>query len=294
MPYTTTGLRQCLEEGAREFGWKEARQRAAESRGNGGHIRRGVGKDAGLWVVGGGRPPVTVVVKLFADGSVNLNMGASDIGTGTKTVMAMVVAEDLGIPLEKIQIENADTGTIQFTTPSDGSKTVPSEAPAFRAPAFSVKQQLLAMAGTELKVSPRELDFKGGSVGVKGSPGKEIKISNLSELTQQGVAVRGHNPFFLICCLLPGGNRKLSIGPVSSLLLGGKRKGQRDSGLFSILRRRNLPFFNLGEDTLLVTFFIQAAPDNLHAFDPAVRIHNQLEDELFPGVVSAQTFLQIG
>jgi len=198
MPYTATGLRQCLEEGSRAFGWKEALQKAAESKRSGSHIRRGVGMAGGLWVVGGGRPPATGVVKLFADGSANLNMGASDIGTGTKTVMTMVVAEELGVPLEKIQIENADTGTTQFAIASGGSKTVPSEAPAVRAAAFSVKQQLLAMAGKELKVSPSELEFKGGSVGVKGNPGKEIKINNLSELKQQGVVLgvgnRGPNP----------------------------------------------------------------------------------------------------
>ena len=197
LPYTTTGLRQCLEEGARAFGWKEARQKAVESRGSG-HIRRGVGMAGGLWVVGGGRPPVTVVVKLFADGSANLNMGASDIGTGTKTIMAMVVAEELGLPLEKIQIENADTGTTQFTTPSGGSKTVPSESPAVRAAAFSVKQQVLAMAGKDLKASLSDLEIKGGSVVVKGDPAREIKITNISELKERGVVLgvgtRGPNP----------------------------------------------------------------------------------------------------
>ncbi len=198
IPYTSTGLRQCLEEGARTFGWEEARRKAEESKRNGSHIRRGVGMAGGLWVVGGGRQPVTVVVKLFSDGSVNLNMGASDIGTGTKTVMAMVVAEELEIPLEKIQIENADTGTTQFTTPSGGSKTVPSEAPAVRAAAFSVKQQLLSMAAKELKVNSSEVEWKGASIAVKGNPGKEIQISRLSELKQQGVVlgigVRGPNP----------------------------------------------------------------------------------------------------
>jgi CO/xanthine dehydrogenase Mo-binding subunit len=197
LPYTSTGLRQCLEEGARAFGWKEARQKAAESRGSG-HIRRGVGMAGGLWVVGGGRPPATVVVKLFADGSANLNMGASDIGTGTKTVMAMVVAEELGVPVQKIQVENADTGTTQFTTPSGGSKTVPSESPAVRAAAFSVKQQLLVMAGKDLKASPSELELKGGSVVVKDDSGKEIKITNISELKERGVVLgvgtRGPNP----------------------------------------------------------------------------------------------------
>jgi xanthine dehydrogenase YagR molybdenum-binding subunit len=47
-------------------------------------------------------------------------MGASDLGTGTKTIMAMVVSEELGIRPEMIQIENADTGTTQYATPSGG------------------------------------------------------------------------------------------------------------------------------------------------------------------------------
>ena len=104
-----------------------------------GHLRRGVGMASGLWFAGGGNPPSTIVVKLFSDGSVNLNMGASDIGTGTKTVMAMVVSEELGVPVEKIQIEHADTGTTQYATPSGGSKTVPTESPAVRAAAVEVK-----------------------------------------------------------------------------------------------------------------------------------------------------------
>jgi len=104
--YTTTGLRQCIEEGAKAFGWKEARGRKS---GQQDHIRRGVGMAGALWFAGGGNPPSTVIVKYFSDGSVNLNLGMSDIGTGTKTVMAMVVAEELGVAPELVQIENADT-----------------------------------------------------------------------------------------------------------------------------------------------------------------------------------------
>ena len=92
-------------------------------------------------------------MKLFADGSANLNMGASDLGTGTKTVMAMVVSEELGVPLDRIQVEWADTATTQYATASGGSKTVPTESPATRAAALDVKQQLLAMAAAQLKVT---------------------------------------------------------------------------------------------------------------------------------------------
>jgi xanthine dehydrogenase YagR molybdenum-binding subunit len=90
-PYTTTGLKECLEQGAKTFGWRERRKELAETK-QGGHIKTGIGMAGTMWFVGGGRPPSTIVLKLFSDGSANLNMGASDLGTGTKTIMAMIVA----------------------------------------------------------------------------------------------------------------------------------------------------------------------------------------------------------
>ena len=86
-PYTSIGLKQCLIEGAKAFGWKEARALASQT----GPIRKGVGMAGCVWSITGG-PPTTVIVTLFQDGSVNLNMAAADQGTGTKTIMAMVVS----------------------------------------------------------------------------------------------------------------------------------------------------------------------------------------------------------
>ena len=195
--YTTTGLRQCLEEGARAFGWQEARRRSAESRTRG-YVMRGVGMAGGLWFAGGGGPPSTVIIRLFADGSVNLNMGASDIGTGTKTVMAMVAAEELGVEPDMIEIENADTGTTQYATASGGSKTVPTEAPTVRAAAVDAKRQLLAMAAEDLRLDPAGLLFEGGKVLSARDPSKSIKVTEVSALKKRGVIVgvgyRGPNP----------------------------------------------------------------------------------------------------
>jgi xanthine dehydrogenase YagR molybdenum-binding subunit len=197
-PYTSTGLKDCLEQGARAFGWKEALEKASEANASPGPIRRGVGMASGLWAAGGGGPPSTVVIKLFSDGSINLNMGASDIGTGTKTVMAMVVSEELGVPIEKIQIEHADTGTTQYTNPSGGSKTVPTEAPAVRAASLEIKQQLLEMASRELKTEVDQLRLEDGEIVSGTVPAQKIKISELSELKRQrvilGVGYRGPNP----------------------------------------------------------------------------------------------------
>jgi xanthine dehydrogenase YagR molybdenum-binding subunit len=196
-PYTTTGLRECLEKGAEAFGWKETRKKLAQAAPSG-HIRRGAGMASGLWVAGGGGPPSTVIVKLFSDGSANLNMGASDIGTGTKTVMAMVVAEELGVKPEVLQIENADTGTTQYATPSGGSKTVPTESPAVRAAAMSVKRQLFEMAAQDLKTEPSDLDLDGEEIVSLKDPSKKIKVTNVTALKKRGVIVgvgyRGPNP----------------------------------------------------------------------------------------------------
>ncbi|OGP69250.1 MAG: aldehyde oxidase [Deltaproteobacteria bacterium RBG_13_53_10] len=196
-PYTTTGLAMCLSEGARAFGWEEARKKTSGSEGSG-HIRRGVGMAGAMWAVGGGGPPSTVIVKLFSDGSANVNMGASDIGTGTKTVMAMVVSEELGVPLKKIQIEHADTGTTQYATPSGGSKTVPTESPAVRAASIHVKQQLLEMASKELKMGASDLVFTEGEVASWRDPSKKIKATDIPEFRRRGlvlgVGYRGPNP----------------------------------------------------------------------------------------------------
>lgn len=196
-PYTTTGLRECLAEGAKAFGWEQARKRSIESKGNS-HLKRGVGVASGLWFAGGGNPPSTAAVKLFSDGSVNLNMGASDIGTGTKTIMTMIVSEELGVRPEMVQIEHADTATTQYATPSGGSKTVPTDGPAVRAAALSVKQQLITFAEADLKTNDKSLTLRGDEVISVKDPSVKVKIRDVTGLKKRGVIVgvgfRGPNP----------------------------------------------------------------------------------------------------
>ena len=193
LPLSSNQLAACLREGAEAFGWKEARARS----GGDGPVRRGVGVAACFWGYGGG-PPSTVIVKLFADGSANLNMGASDIGTGTKTWAAMIVAEELGVPLDQIQIEHADTGTTQYATPSGGSKTVPSDSPAVRAAAYAVKQQLLEMAAAQLEIEAGELELADGFVASRSNPDTRVAVAELERLGRQGVVIgtgyRAPNP----------------------------------------------------------------------------------------------------
>ena len=194
-PYSTPGLKACLEEGAREFGWTAARAEAAATHGSG-HIRRGVGVAAGMWAAGAGGPPSTAIVKFFSDGSVNLNLGASDLGTGTKTVMAMIVAEELGVDPYDVQIEHADTGTTQYASASGGSKTIPTESPAVRAAAIDARRQLLEIAAAEMEVDVSTLRLEGGRI--VPSTGEAVNVGQLRGLRRRGVVVgvgyRGPNP----------------------------------------------------------------------------------------------------
>jgi len=89
--------------------------------------------------------------------------------------MAMVVAEELGVPLDRIYVENADTGTTPYSRVSGGSKTVFGIRPPYGRPALEVKARLLEMAAEDLKVPQSDLVFKDGAVlskGVKSSPSR--------------------------------------------------------------------------------------------------------------------------
>ena len=125
-------------------------------------------------------------------------MGASDIGCGTKTWGAQIVSEELGIPLDRISVEHADTGTTQFATPSGGSKTVPTESPAIRAAAIEVKQQLFTMAAEQLKVPAADLELQGNQVVSKADPTKKVALGQIQMFSRRGLLVgvgyRGTNP----------------------------------------------------------------------------------------------------
>jgi CO/xanthine dehydrogenase Mo-binding subunit len=194
LPYSSTGFRECLIEGARKFGWKEAR---AAKRGDG-HIKRGVGLAAGMWQGGAGSPPYTAEVRMFVDGGITIKTGAMDIGTGTKTVACMVAAEELGVPLESIRIENADTAFTPYAQSSGGSMTLPGLIPAVRKGAWLVKRQLFAWASEALGVAVEDLELKNNAVVSRSSPDKKKAVEELIRSNRVmdviGIGNRDPNP----------------------------------------------------------------------------------------------------
>src|SRR5258708_21994333 len=83
---------------------------------------------------GSGLPPAYATVHLNPDGTAVLRCGTQDIGTGTRTVLAQIVAEELGLEIGDVRVELGDTNS-QYAPISAGSLTVSSVGPAVPPPA---------------------------------------------------------------------------------------------------------------------------------------------------------------
>jgi CO/xanthine dehydrogenase Mo-binding subunit len=126
----------------------------------------------------------------------------------------MVVSEELGVPLDRIQIEHADTGTTQYATASGGSKTVPTESPAVRAAAIEVRQQILALAAEQLstdkqKVSADDVALAAGVVRqLRGWFGRQVEDWSLLRIYR----IRGAQPDYTPPTAPPG-SRGARVAP---------------------------------------------------------------------------------
>ena len=162
--YSDKHLLECYRIGAREIGWQ--RRRTGGTRGSAPHRRRGIGMGTQIWG-GGGGPPAYATVHLNPDGTVILTAGTQDIGTGTRTVLAQICAEELGVELDDIQVRIGDTDH-PYGPISAGSITLASVGPAVRLAARDAREQLLGAAAGVLETPQSELRLEAGAVVSKG------------------------------------------------------------------------------------------------------------------------------
>jgi CO/xanthine dehydrogenase Mo-binding subunit len=130
----------------------------------------------------GGLQPASAHVELNGDGTINVVVGANDI-TGTNTSFAQVAAEELGVPLEMINVTTGDTKTAPFAGMSAGSKTLYTVGRAVKAAAEDARQQLFTIAAERLEANPGDLESVAGEVRVKGSPDKSIPFRRLAGMS---------------------------------------------------------------------------------------------------------------
>ncbi len=140
----------------------------------------GVGVAGGFWGMGGFGSSATV--RINEDGTMILSMGAVEIGAGSDTAMALLVAEGLGVPLEHIRVISGDTDVCPYDFGAIGSRTTQVMGVAVHQAIEGVKHQLLTFAERHLKAPAESLAFGGGKIYVSERPDVSIPIAKAAHL----------------------------------------------------------------------------------------------------------------
>jgi xanthine dehydrogenase YagR molybdenum-binding subunit len=138
---------------AERMDWAGRRQRGPQT----GPWRRGVGCAAARWS-NAGRGDWQVDVRVHADGHVTVMSGVQDLGTGTRTLLAILVAEELGLPIERVEARVGDTD-FPPGPGSGGSTTAPSIGPAAREAALRAREAVAAKLASEWGVPVGEITW---------------------------------------------------------------------------------------------------------------------------------------
>lgn len=173
--------------GAERIGWatRDARRKTKDP-----WILRGIGVGAAIWYNTGGTGPKATVT-IHRDGSAEVIHGLQDLGTGARTMVGIVAAEELNLPLSKVAVRIGDT-RMPYGPGSGGSTTTPSSAPAVRAAAFHACRKAAGILAKAWGVGEPDVLFSDGVFSVKGDGGKRLAWKEAcAKLPAEGVTATG-------------------------------------------------------------------------------------------------------
>jgi xanthine dehydrogenase YagR molybdenum-binding subunit len=158
-----------LNRAAELIGWKQKYHARGDS--GKGPIKSGLGIGIATW--GGMGHNSTCKTTILPDGSVTLDMGTQDLGTGTRTCILQVASETLGVPMEQIKL---NIGRNQFPKSggSGGSTTIGGVSASTRKSTTSALNQLAEKVAGTLGVAADQIEAKGGKLQVIGNPSKSL------------------------------------------------------------------------------------------------------------------------
>jgi len=177
MRITSCGLAECLETVRRKSGWAERRGRMRDR-------HRGLGAAAFIHVGGGARiypsDGCGSILKIDEAGRVTLITGASELGQGSETVLAMVTAEALGVPLAAVRVLNDDTEVKPWDVGAHASRTTFVAGNSARLAAVELREKLMESAGEVLEADPADLVIEDGLISVRGAPGRSVSYDRVA------------------------------------------------------------------------------------------------------------------
>ncbi len=182
-PFSSKALRECYRLGAEKFGWKNRKPEPRSMRD--GKLLVGWGMASSVW--GAMQMPASAKITFRPDGTATVSSATSDIGPGTYTVMTMIAAEFLGLPLDQVSFELGDTR--QPKAPAQGgSWTTSSVGSAVRGAALAITAKLLALAQRDAHsplqgASADDVEMLDGRLQRKSDTARGVDIAGLMRST---------------------------------------------------------------------------------------------------------------
>jgi CO/xanthine dehydrogenase Mo-binding subunit len=173
---TSCELKQCLDMAEKMVGWKAKRANKAPD--------TGLGLACTVHVSGkrhfGDYDGSSATIKLNEDGKALILSGEGECGQGVHTAMCQIAAEELGVPVEDVEISRADTDLTTFCLGAFASRLTYVSGNAVKNAAANVKQQLFEQAAEMLEANPDDLISSDGRIFVKGAEGKSFSVADVA------------------------------------------------------------------------------------------------------------------
>ncbi|MDY7037257.1 MAG: xanthine dehydrogenase family protein molybdopterin-binding subunit [Thermodesulfobacteriota bacterium] len=209
--FNSCELSRAIEESTNHAGWEKKRAKKGTN--------RGIGLACGGFVCGarlGGHSATGSFIQVNEDGGVTVLTGSSDLGQGSRTIVAQVAAEELGLPAEDITVQSGDTETTPIDPGTFSSRVTFYAGNATMIAARDVKAQLARIAADVMEANKEDIVFRDEKVFVKGSPDRFIPFNELAKTAESlgsGRLIIGHGQWAPTNTQFP--DRKTQYGNVS-------------------------------------------------------------------------------
>ena len=167
------GMREALIKAAEGIEWGKENEPSAPG------LKRGKGLSASWWLTTAGAAGCSV--QMNEDGTVIVQTGASEIGTGSVMAgIAQIVAGEMGVDLANVRMVWGDTATTPMDAGAQGSRTLFNMGEAAKRAAVSARAELVRRAADILEAAESDLEVKHGRVSVKGVPDRGVTYEELT------------------------------------------------------------------------------------------------------------------
>ncbi|MBM4350164.1 MAG: xanthine dehydrogenase family protein molybdopterin-binding subunit [Deltaproteobacteria bacterium] len=175
----SSGLEECVWKAVEASGWEEKRREKRFARGVGlaccNHVS---GNRAFSREFDGGAG----IVRIGREGKVLVYHGESDMGQGQRTIFAQIVAEELGVTLDRVEVAPVDTDISPFGLGSFATRGTVFGGNGVKAAAQDAKRQMLEVAAEIFETTSSELEAGGGNIYVKDEPERNLSFEKAAEL----------------------------------------------------------------------------------------------------------------